>query len=830
VLFILSTCVNCEPSKWCPQLHKRSVGYCQPCLLPGDLDDLCEAGLTCNNYMRRCVRRGNLNYESHDHDKLQRICPEKINDRSTYWARCINNNCLAGNPDQVCPQMCVNPDYPCYWVKRCQMSPMLEDHCERSCADKSNQLSKANEFLWKLDKDFFKDCPTAAASNSCTAAYGREIRYYCPYECKTGECEQRCDEMLHPEESRGEDGRCLHIVPNKMTCEEATLQGYDCHCRCPEVYRALGKNGVILNLKLKRYVVSYFDLHVTGVRLQKTVSIQGSEARVKIVAEDVTCSKNPSPFVDGTGCKGPETSECHTSPAHNALYYQRWDGIRIRACGKFKICYCGYSCKKGIGKWAESGTIEVVRDRGDGWTYQPGDNCWDGPFKIDYPGPVDQKVETAEKDEISAVFALCGVENEWEPFRETLARYLKHRSLKKARPKDPADFRMEERPKFTILEKGPIVRKVCSMRDIIITTHSEESKQHMLEKLEDLDADISPLEDTFFFDMWEAPEKLKLVLVTHGSLLKTKKALGLYIEEELEDGEGTVYRPPENEKDFWATPIGITIVIVGSVVLGGTSIFVLWHLCVSVCCKRKEANAEKTAPEDEDEEKEGKEEKEEKTPKKKKKKRISKTKNPFKKLYRLVKSILEDVIQLIKKKRAPKVYKRNEAPKKWIGATEDLEEVPCNCPPYAGAVVRISGLNAVEYNGLRGIVTSGPNEKERYIVDVVLTEEPRETKEMSLKPDNLMVVKEIVKRGDSVHDSWRTPMTKSKYFSDHLPNVPDTNGDSDDSPHSTKIRVKPAPPPPGKTYRKKEDKEDKEDKEEKKGEKEENNENNEKDV
>jgi hypothetical protein len=65
-----------------------------------------------------------------------------------------------------------------------------------------------------------------------------------------------------------------------------------------------------------------------------------------------------------------------------------------------------------------------------------------------------------------------------------------------------------------------------------------------------------------------------------------------------------------------------------------------------------------------------------------------------------VKSIVKDIMRIIDRKRirinGPKVYTLEEAPEKWTGASEDLEEVPCNYPPYAGAVVRVGGLKTQE--------------------------------------------------------------------------------------------------------------------------------------
>jgi hypothetical protein len=68
-------------------------------------------------------------------------------------------------------------------------------------------------------------------------------------------------------------------------------------------------------------------------------------------------------------------------------------------------------------------------------------------------------------------------------------------------------------------------------------------------------------------------------------------------------------------------------------------------------------------------------------------------------------------------------------------------ETVASDPPYVGAQVRLKGLSKREYNGLNGTILSGPNEKGRWVVDVVIFEDAttEEHKEMSFKAENLQV-------------------------------------------------------------------------------------------
>lgn len=68
-------------------------------------------------------------------------------------------------------------------------------------------------------------------------------------------------------------------------------------------------------------------------------------------------------------------------------------------------------------------------------------------------------------------------------------------------------------------------------------------------------------------------------------------------------------------------------------------------------------------------------------------------------------------------------------------------ETAASDPPYVGAQVKLQGLSKREYNGLNGTILSGPNDKGRWIVDVVIFEDAttEERKEMSFKSENLQV-------------------------------------------------------------------------------------------
>lgn len=65
---------------------------------------------------------------------------------------------------------------------------------------------------------------------------------------------------------------------------------------------------------------------------------------------------------------------------------------------------------------------------------------------------------------------------------------------------------------------------------------------------------------------------------------------------------------------------------------------------------------------------------------------------------------------------------------------------------HVGDIVRLCGLSQEHYNGLFGTISEGPNEKGRYMVDILVSEgaggEDREYKHMSFKPDNLQAVTE----------------------------------------------------------------------------------------
>jgi len=151
----------------------------------------------------------------------------------------------------------------------------------------------------------------------------------------------------------------------------------------------------------------------------------------------------------------------------------------------------------------------------------------------------------------------------------------------------------------------------------------------------------------------------------------------------------------------------------------------------------------------------------------------------------------------------PKVYQRHEAPAKWHGSSMAWEEVPVNRPPHAGDTVRVSGLNAMEYNGVRGLVKEGPNEKQRYLVQVVIQEQKgdveAETKELSLREDNLMVVEEVEAGHDmNANQSWRS---KPSDPSSPRPEVIPASKPKPKPKTKSKGKGKPPPPTHGRTYR-----------------------------
>jgi len=64
-----------------------------------------------------------------------------------------------------------------------------------------------------------------------------------------------------------------------------------------------------------------------------------------------------------------------------------------------------------------------------------------------------------------------------------------------------------------------------------------------------------------------------------------------------------------------------------------------------------------------------------------------------------------------------------------------------------GSTVKLFGLSSAQYNGLTGTILSGPNDKGRYEVDLVVVNDHalEEHKFVSFKPDNMRVIAVEVK-------------------------------------------------------------------------------------
>lgn len=70
-------------------------------------------------------------------------------------------------------------------------------------------------------------------------------------------------------------------------------------------------------------------------------------------------------------------------------------------------------------------------------------------------------------------------------------------------------------------------------------------------------------------------------------------------------------------------------------------------------------------------------------------------------------------------------------------------EPPEGFPPYEGAEVTLKNLTKLEYNGLRGKLIKYVEDKDRWLVDVVVFQNSveEEHKELSLKADNVKVLR-----------------------------------------------------------------------------------------
>eukprot|EP00397_Hematodinium_sp_SG-2012_P009514 GEMP01009601.1.p1 GENE.GEMP01009601.1~~GEMP01009601.1.p1 ORF type:complete len:809 (+),score=156.79 GEMP01009601.1:211-2637(+) len=718
---------HADPSEWCPTVHKNRQRVCEPCVLPYSQDDLCDIGLTCHFYMRRCVTIGHPVERSEDIDLMQNSCPVDPNDRTTWWARCITNSCVVSGRVAICPELCVNPDFPCYWVDDCHVSSTMLNDCDRQCEDKAWLLHKANTRFWQ-DSRIFENttCQTASNLFGCKTGIGAEVRWICPQKCNTGACVLRCREMVPKEELRG-DVRCASVVPEEKSCEEATALGIDCHCTCASYYGtrggSLGRTKVPLPVEITTYVGVEFDLHLTGIRLHLEYLSSAPKAMVKIV-EGTLCRVPQSEYVQGLPCV--TNNMCQAHPTFSAPYYQRWNAIILMACGTYTVCYCGGdNCVQSF-NWLDSGTIRATRVRPDTWTYFPMDQCWDGPLQMDYPGPLADVAEKEVSDAISIVFTACGTSS-WETLTSVLMEYLKHRSLATARPK-VGDVTTMPRNVST----GYPTEDECEVMDFHVATHSEESRKVMYDRMQIIADNSARFVDTFYITLHPPPTRIRLQIKALGAPRDTFATLGLA--GDSTEGVATTTMTAEEGESFWGTSVGIAIIIVICVVFGGTLAFILWNVfCTKTIHGTTEVSEQgyrtKVTPDT----------------------KISTVPTieflDIAHVARVAGRVRALVNAKWKRMWAPKEWQRSDAPLKWQGATEELEEVPVNCAPYPGALVRVSGLTAAEYNGMRGVVKEGPNDKNRFLVQIVIQEDEddarRETKELSLRPDNLMVVEEV---------------------------------------------------------------------------------------
>lgn len=762
-ILYLAVLVHAEMSQWCPHVAKGTRQLCETCIMPNSEDDLCDIGLTCHFYMRRCVQIGSAAELSEDFALLQETCPVDPTRSTTWWARCITNSCVIEGRVKICPHLCINPDFPCYWVNNCQVQETMLEDCDRQCGDQAWLLSKANERFWQDSRiDSSMTCPEAKSQYGCATGIGAEVRWICPETCDTGVCNKRCREMIPREESR--DGvLCQAVVPLTFSCAEATTAGIDCHCTCANYYGShggsLGYVKTIIPTSVLAFVGVEFNLHLTGIRLHLDYLSAPATARIKVVEGD-RCSSDQSELVLGVGtCVG---TDCQSRPTYSSPYYQRWDGITITGCGTFTVCYCGDDCSTNSA-WANGGTLNATRDRSDDWSYPPMDNCWDGPITMDYPGPLAGKTETARSLFLSIVFVSCATSS-FDVLVELLIEYLKHRSLGVARPKE-ADITVTPYAVDTGFPDDD-----CAVNEVQIATYSEESQSLTRDRIQAIADDMTRFVDTFYQKLSPQPDRIRLQIKLFGDPSDTAGFLGVTLETKP---PATTPIPKDNTEDdpFFSTPAGIAIICVIAVVFGGTLFFVIWNWYFTRVIRgtveiSEEGYRKKVTPDV-----------------KVRDAPDIKVPNVFAAICNSLRDIRSVAKAKWRKTWEPKVYQRHEAPLKWQGATERTEEVPVNCAPYAGAIVRVAGLTSAQYNGVRGCVKEGPNDKGRYLVEIVTREAgehgPRETKDLSLKEDNLMVVKVMESQG-----SFRSPSSS-----------PNRAG------AKSKAKSKPAPPNHAKSWR-----------------------------
>jgi hypothetical protein len=90
-------------------------------------------------------------------------------------------------------------------------------------------------------------------------------------------------------------------------------------------------------------------------------------------------------------------------------------------------------------------------------------------------------------------------------------------------------------------------------------------------------------------------------------------------------------------------------------------------------------------------------------------------------------------------------------------------------PIVPGCTVKLFGLNKAEYNGLTGVVLSGPNDKGRYEIDISVNyANTEEHQTLSFKPENMRVVDELRETAGGIPPTrvpaWTNDSGTAPYF------------------------------------------------------------------
>ncbi|KAF4673381.1 hypothetical protein FOL47_010627 [Perkinsus chesapeaki] len=351
-----------QGSGTCRNVELRSLGECERCLS----DDQCSVStnathtipLVCSNVQKKCVKSQTELCPGQDDAQCLLGCE----DQSPPYACATATYCL--NEDFPCNWIpgCSPPD---------QMDLGMSA-CLRGCPDHTGMLSVVYggfEGTGSCESAKSRYGCTHAQGVEPVVPVGKFCPETCGD--PLNECSDRCRRDEAPGEDGLVCWDRVHGAAS-LTCTQATASGYDCHCTCyGEYFRKysggpfeLGRDvGLYRNFSVE--LSEAFGIELTGVGLDT-----GGEARLKLVYRSSSCTGQQIRGVEGLEWEEAGAPDAFypfgdTPPTREAQFWHRWDGVTVSQCGEFKICHCNGRCdQETVAVWREAGVVRVLLPEG----------------------------------------------------------------------------------------------------------------------------------------------------------------------------------------------------------------------------------------------------------------------------------------------------------------------------------------------------------------------------------------------------------------------------------------------------------------------------------